>query len=79
MNGVFGMSTKRHIRNASVARPQRVAPGILFPGTIKESARLNISKILVSRFLEMNLKYPRLTIEEEKKLAHLKRRLLNAR
>jgi hypothetical protein len=42
------------------------------PGDDKEAARLAISQILVSRFKDMNLTYPRLKKEEKIKLKSLR-------
>jgi hypothetical protein len=46
------------------------------PGDDKMNARLIISKILVSRFKEMNLEYPKLTDVQMRKLNELKEHLL---
>ncbi len=48
------------------------APWYIVPSDDKKNSRLIISQILAKRFNEMNLKYPKLTQVEEKKLKALK-------
>lgn len=50
-------------------------PWYVVPGDDKENARLMISKILVSRFKRMRLKYPELTHTERRELKKLKTEL----
>ena len=48
------------------------SPWYIVPGDDKENARLSISQILVDRFKQMQLRYPKLKHEEKKKLKKLK-------
>lgn len=47
-------------------------PWHLVPGDDKKNARLMISQILAERFAKMKLSYPKLKLEEKKRLARLK-------
>ena len=51
------------------------SPWYIVPGDDKENARLSISRILVDRFEQMRLGYPKLKREETQKLKQLKRLL----
>jgi len=54
------------------------SPWYIVPGDDKETARLSISQILVDRFQQMNLSYPKLKGEEKRKLKILKAMLAKA-
>lgn len=54
------------------------APWYVVPGDDKKTARLSISQILVERFIQMNLSYPKLSSAEIKGLSKLRRKLLES-
>ena len=50
-------------------------PWYIVPGDDKKSARLSISQILIDHFTDMNLAYPKLNLEQKRKLMDLKAQL----